>query len=257
MIPKIIHYCWFGNNPKPDIFYKCLKSWKKYCPDYEIKEWNESNFDVNINTYIKEAYEEKKYAFVTDYARLWIIFNCGGIYLDTDVELIRPLDTLLNDCAFFGTEDGCHISTGLGFGAEKNNFFIELMMNDYNGIHFKNSDGTIDITTCPKRNTNSVKHLFKENTNFNNIYKLANATIYPREYFCPLSADGLNMNKTINTYAIHWFTATWLGTEEKVVHDYRMFRGKCQRVFGIKNGELITKFVYLFLPKKREILKRM
>ena len=105
MIPKVIHYCWFGNNPKPKMVKKCINSWKKYCSDYEIIEWNENNFDVNYCDYVKEAYEAKKWAFVSDFARLWIIYNCGGIYLDTDVEIIRNLDELLNDKAFFGFED--------------------------------------------------------------------------------------------------------------------------------------------------------
>ena len=147
-IPKVIHYCWFGRNEKPNLFYKCFESWKKYCPDYEIIEWNEDNFDINMIPYVKEAYEAKKWAFVADYARLWIVYHYGGIYLDTDVELLRPLDNLLASEAFFGSEDEKSIATGLGFGARKGNNVVKCMLLDYSDQHFKNKDGTYDLTTC-------------------------------------------------------------------------------------------------------------
>ena len=121
-IPKVIHYCWFGGNPKPKLVQKCIHSWKKYCPDYEIIEWNESNFDISsCPLYVRQAYDVKKWAFVSDYARLKIIHTCGGIYLDTDVELIKSLDSLLEYNAFFGFEDGKYVATGLGFGAVSDN----------------------------------------------------------------------------------------------------------------------------------------
>ncbi|MBP3463612.1 MAG: hypothetical protein J6K45_03935 [Clostridia bacterium] len=112
-IPKKIHYCWFGNGDKPELVEKCIKSWKKYCPDYEIIEWNESNYDVTMCDYSKEAYENKKWAFVTDYARLWIIYNHGGIYLDTDVEIIKNIDFILETDSFLASEDNVHINTGV------------------------------------------------------------------------------------------------------------------------------------------------
>ena len=208
-IPKIIHYCWFGENPKSKLIKKCIKSWKKYCPDYEIIEWNESNFDININDYVKEAYQEKKWAFVTDYARLWVIYNYGGIYLDTDVELIRSLDGLLNDKSFFGSEDNQHIATGLGFGAEKENFIVKKMMDDYKDIHFIQDDGTFDLLPCPQRNTISVKELFK-NEVFDHVTQCVYGIVYPKEYFSPLDFHTREMNKTKNTYSIHWFAKSWM-----------------------------------------------
>ena len=116
-IPKIIHYCWFGGKPLPNTAIKCIRSWKKHCPDYEIHCWNEKNFDINVCPYVKEAYEEKAWAFVSDYARLWIIYNYGGIYLDTDVELLKNIDNLLKYDVFMGFENKQYVNTGVGFWA--------------------------------------------------------------------------------------------------------------------------------------------
>lgn len=129
MIPKVIHYCWFGGNSKPELVQKCIESWKQYCPEYKIVEWNESNFDVNCIDYVKCAYQDKKWAFVFDYARLWIIYNNGGIYLDTDVLLKNNLDDLLSYDCWLASDDVRYIATGLGFGAVKNHYIIEKLMN--------------------------------------------------------------------------------------------------------------------------------
>ena len=158
-IPKTIHYCWFGKRKKSKLIKKCINSWKKYCPDYKIVEWNEENFDVNRFDYTKESYEEKKWAFVTDYVRLYVIYNEGGVYLDTDVELIKKLDNLLDFDSFFALEEEDYIATGLGFGAVKGNKYVKKMLDDYNDVHFKNENGIYDLTPCPVRNTKSVKSL--------------------------------------------------------------------------------------------------
>lgn len=257
MIPKVIHYCWFGRNPKPELMQRCIASWRKYCPDYEIIEWNEDNFEIEKNVYAKEAYDEKKWAFVTDYARLWIIYSYGGIYLDTDVELIKPLDDLLDREAFFGFEDTKSIATGLGFGAIKGNKFVECMLKDYENIHFLNPDGTYDKMPCPIRNTSAVAHFLPEQFDEKQSIELENATIYPPEFFCPLSADGKTMKQTNNTYSIHWYSASWLSEDEMVVHQWRWFKNKCERYFGTTLGRYIARCVYLFKPKARTILKRM
>ena len=152
MIPKKIHYCWFGRNPKPKLAEKCIASWKKYCPDYEIIEWNEDNFDIDMNAYVKSAYEQKKYAFLTDYARLLIIYENGGVYFDTDVELIKPIDDLLENKSFFGFEDREHVNTGLGFGAEKENQIIKRMQKEYDGLLDKGDS----FIGCPILNTNAL-----------------------------------------------------------------------------------------------------
>ena len=131
MIPKIIHYCWFGGQPKPEIVLKCIGSWKKYCPDWKIIEWNESNFDVSQHPYMKEAYKIKKWAFVCDVARLLLVYNYGGVYLDTDVELHASLNKLLPENAFFIFESDIYINTGLGFGCEKEHKSVGAMLRYY------------------------------------------------------------------------------------------------------------------------------
>lgn len=256
MIPKVIHYCWFGKNPKTSLVDKCIKSWKKFCPDYEIIEWNEDNFDITCNNYVKEAYEMKKWAFVTDYARLWIIYNCGGVYLDTDVEIVRSFDSLLIDPAFFGFEDEKNICTGLGFGAEKGNPIIKCMMKDYDDIHFRKIDGSLDMLPCPVRNTETILKFLAEKVDSQKINKTKFAVFYPTEFFCPLEANGVKLKKTKNTYSIHWFSATWLSEEEKIIHEFRVFRGKCEMILGHKFGRWFARFVYICFPHKREILKK-
>ena len=139
MIPKIIHYCWFGGESLPESAIKCINSWKKFCPDYEIIRWDESNYDVTKNVYMKEAYEAKKWGFVPDYARLDIVYNYGGIYMDTDVELLKPLDDLLGCNAYMGVEKPGIVALGLGFGAEKGNSVIGDLLEEYNDKRFINN----------------------------------------------------------------------------------------------------------------------
>lgn len=215
-IPKIINYCWFGGNEKPEIVKKCINSWKKYCPSYKIVEWNENNFDITINSYVQEAYYKKRYAFVSDFARLWVIYNNGGIYLDTDVELIRNIDELTKYDAFFSSEDNININTGLGFGSKKKNELLKLLMDDYDNIKFIKEDGSIDKTTCPIRNTKIIrKYLKDEKMVFDKKIVYNNMCFLPKEYFCPLDYETKKMKKTNNTYAIHWFSGTWMTKIEK------------------------------------------
>ena len=144
MIPKIIHYCWFGRGPLPELAQKCIASWKKYLPDYEIKEWNEDNFDVNIIPYTAEAYQAKKYAFVSDYARFWVLYKYGGIYFDTDVEVIRPIDDIISKGNFMGCEtdasrdgsDAASVAPGLGLGVNPGLELVKKMLDYYEGKHF-------------------------------------------------------------------------------------------------------------------------
>ena len=150
MIPKVIHYCWFGGNPKSEIINNCINSWREFCPEYEIIEWNETNFDVNSIPYIKKAYEEKKWAFVSDFARLWIIYHKGGIYLDTDVLLHKSLDELTKYDCWLASEDVRYVATGLGFGAVKEHFLIKNMMEAYYSLLFPAS-------TCVAIDTASVE----------------------------------------------------------------------------------------------------
>ena len=153
MIPKTIHYCWFGGNPLPDFAIKCISSWKQFFPGYEIKQWNEDNFDVNIIQYTAEAYKEKKYAFVSDYARFWILYNYGGLYFDTDVEVVKPMDDIIARGSFMGIEMEAEagkfplVNPGLGLGATKNHMFYKEMLNYYNYQHFINADGSLNLVT--------------------------------------------------------------------------------------------------------------
>jgi mannosyltransferase OCH1-like enzyme len=152
MIPKKIHYCWFGRGEKPPLAEKCIASWKKHCPDYEIIEWNEDNFDLAMNGYTRMCLAEKKYAFLSDYARLVILEKEGGIYFDTDVEVVRSFDRFLKYPAFLGFEDDDHVNTGIGFGAEAGSHVVRAMLTDYDQFLYGNSE----VTVCPILNTQAL-----------------------------------------------------------------------------------------------------
>jgi len=216
MIPKRIHYCWFGRNPKPKLAMKCIKSWKKYCPNYEIIEWNEDNFDIaSAPLYVRQAYEAKKWAFVTDYVRLKVIYDNGGIYFDTDVQVINNIDRFLNFHAFFGFESNSYIATGLGFGAEKESSVLKRILEQYNDIPFILADGSIDTTPCPQRNT----EIFKEIgliQNGKTQFLDHSILILSSDYLCPLDCETRRISKTRNTVSIHWFDASWHTKKERM-----------------------------------------
>ena len=207
MIPKIIHYCWFGGAPLPELTKKCIESWKKYCPDYEIKQWNETNFDVNFCDFAKEAFQTKKWAFLSDCARLKIIYQEGGIYLDTDVELLKPLDPLLEHACYLAEETTGLINTGLGFGAEKGNPVIGELLQQYNG-HFQLAEGIFDSVPCPRKNTEPL-YQYGYKPGGTEIWTAENVTVYPAEYFCPTDYITGSTKITSNTYSIHHFLALW------------------------------------------------
>lgn len=237
-IPKVIHYCWFGNGKMPAIAEKCIKSWKKYCPDYEIICWNEKNFDLTQNRYMREAYEAGKWAFVSDFARLKIIYDHGGIYLDTDVELLKSPDSLLEGGGFMGFDEKGIVATGLGFGAEAGNEIIGELLKDYDDIPFVLPDGSFDLTPCPDRNTMTLKRLGMDMENTDQIFM--GIKFLPREYLCPM--DYCTGKKTItkNTYSIHHYCASWTSKVTK-----RTTRIK--RLIGLKlYNKLYGKFLYKF-----------
>lgn len=207
MIPKKIHYCWFGGNPIPDDIKQYIESWKKNCPDYEIIRWDESNYDVNKNNHVRLSYANKKWAFLTDYARLDIIYNHGGIYLDTDVELIQSLDDLLSNKCYMGMEQVGTVATGLGFGAEKYHPFLKENMLPYEEENFIQADGTFKPPICVKVTTGLLSNygLKKENR----IQQIQGVTIYPTDYFCPLKMGTNKLMITNNTYSIHHYAASW------------------------------------------------
>lgn len=206
MIPKVIHYCWFGGNQIPEEAKYYISTWKKYCPDYQIKEWNESNFDLNSNTYVKEAYDCKKWAFITDYVRLYVLYNYGGIYMDTDVEVLRNLDEFLENAAFSGFEREDAVPTGI-MAAEAGNDFVGKLLDEYKCIHFINSDGSMDFTTNVDRITaTAVNYGLLLN---NKKQTIDTFTFYPKDYFCPKSSRTLELKLTKNSATIHHFAGSW------------------------------------------------
>ena len=215
-IPKIIHYCWLGGNPKPDSVLRCIDSWRKYCPDYEIREWNESNLDISMNEYTRQAYEAKAWGFVPDYLRLWIVYTHGGIYLDTDVQIIRSFDPLLKEKGFAGFEDDEHIALGLGFGAEAENPMIAKQMAVYDGLRFRNEDGSYNRTPSPQYSTELMKQLGLHPNN-GSVQYIDGFACYPPEYFCPKSFQTGMMKLTKNTFSIHQFDASWYSEEEQAL----------------------------------------
>lgn len=209
MIPKKIHYCWFGKGKKPKLAQKCIASWKKCCPDFDIFEWNESNFDVNLNGYTKYCYENKKYAFLSDYVRLLVVYREGGIYFDTDVEVLKSIEPLLNNSAYFGFEEKNFINTGLGFGAEAQNSAVAKMIDEYNDL----LDGKHGVIGCPKLNTDALLSCGLK-LNGETQY-LPDATVYSADYFNPYSAPTGVLKKTKNTYTVHWYMGSCLTTAQK------------------------------------------
>lgn len=225
MIPKKIHYCWFGGNEKPEKAKKCIASWKKFCPDYEIIEWNESNFDVNQNEYARRCIREKKYAFLSDYARLAIVEEHGGVYFDTDVEVVRNIDDLLKNEAFFGFESDEYVNTGVGFGSVPNHKAVCLMKEEYSDF----LDGTREFNSCPTLNTNALlaaglKKDGKQQT-------VAGAVIYPVEYFNPYDDTTGRLRKTENTYSIHWYAKSWIS--KRAIIRSKITR-PFHRIFGVE-----------------------
>lgn len=233
MIPNTIHYCWFGRNPKPALAMKCIESWKKYCPDYEIIEWNEDNFDISAcPLYVRQAYELKKWPFVTDYVRLKVVYDHGGIYMDTDVELKKTLDSLLHYRAYFGFEEGKYIATGLGFGAAEGAEILEELMQDYREIPFVLSDGTLDRTPCPRRNTEVfLRWGLKQDDRWQILRD--EILILPTIYLCPIDYETRLMKRSRKTISVHWFAAAWLTEEEKRQRDARQ---KTVRKWVIKDA---------------------
>lgn len=230
MIPKIIHYCWFGGKELPKQAQICIASWKKFLPDYEIKEWNENSFDIHSNVYVEEAYKVRKFAFVTDYVRLYALYTVGGIYMDTDVEVVKNLDCFLSLSAFSGFEDDYHVPTGI-MASEKEGKWVKENMLYYENKHFVKSDGNLDMTTNVTIITNYMSDygLILNNT-FQEFPQLI--TLYPKEYFCPKSHDTGKISCTENTYTIHHFAGSWYGKREKILRF-------CYKVSGRKLGRFL------------------
>lgn len=235
MIPKVIHYCWFGEKQLPETARRCIASWRKYCPNYEIREWNESNYNVNKIRYIKEAYAAKKYAFVSDYARYDILYHFGGVYFDTDVEVIRQLDDVLDKGSFMGCEENGNIladgvktigidtdiyakvNPGLGIAAIPGLEIYKEILDTYANLVFINDDGSFNLKTVVEYTTNIfIKHGLK---NVNTMQSIAGINIYPKEYFCPLNYHTQELELTEKTVSIHHYSATWLTYTQRKISD--------------------------------------
>jgi len=232
MIPKIIHYCWFGRGEMPEMALRCIESWHKFMPDYEYKLWNEDNFDINCNAYVKEAYGAKKYAFVSDYVRLYALFSEGGIYLDTDVEALKSFDDLLYLSGFIGFEGTKYIPIGTGtIACMPNGDWVKEQLDAYEDIHFIKPDGAYDLLTNPFRITSIMKRNGFVQDGKEQIYK--DMHVFPVDYFCPRQTTG-EIFITENTYCDHHFMGSW--KKGKKDWKYYLFR-----LVGEKNKTRIIK----------------
>lgn len=214
-IPKIIHYCWFGKKDKPDIVKRCIHSWKTYLHDYKITEWNEENFDINSNNFVKEAYAKKKYAFVSDYVRVYALYHYGGIYMDTDVEVKQPFsDEILGNDSFWGFEEKNYIATST-IGTKKGNKLIKRFLDSYDGKAFIREDGEIDTLTNVAIVSNIIEGIgIRLDGTYQRIEGIC--TVYPQEYFSPYDYINCYSKETKNTYTIHHFYKSWLPYKEKI-----------------------------------------
>lgn len=234
MIPKVIHYCWFGGNPLPKSAQKCIASWRKFLPDYEIKEWNESNFDVNIIPYTAEAYTAKKYAFVSDYVRFWILYKYGGLYFDTDVEVIKNMDDIIAKGPFMGCENEAKpgampaelgVAPGLGLGSAPGLRLYGEILDIYKDKHYILPDGSYSPETVV---TITSDLLYKYGLkNINDIQEVASVVIYPKEYFCPKDYRTGILELSERTVSIHHYDASWLNKKKK----FKLFAKKIFRKY--------------------------
>lgn len=237
-IPRIVHYCWFGRGEKPKKIQKCMRSWKKHLADYQFIEWNEDNFDVNVNPYVKEAYEAKKYAFVSDYARLHALYVHGGIYMDTDVEVIQPLERFLTHEAFSGFEDETFLQSGT-MGAVKEHPWIEELLGYYNNKSFILPGGGYDTTT----NTAVISQICKAHgLQLNGQYQVLQngVTFYPRCYFSPYDYINGGIYRTDESYTIHHFAQSWLPASVRLRGQMKRI---ASRVVGPTNISRMRKFL--------------
>ncbi len=231
MIPKIIHFCWFGGNPLPYEVKKCIASWRKFAPDYKIVKWDESNFNIDCHPFVKSAYQAKAWAFVTDYVRLKVVLKYGGVYLDTDVELLKNIDFLLHNKAYVGVQqDKNLINTGLGFGSEKGNIVIKKMLEKYDDVTFC-SEKKSELA-CPKLNTQVIEQFGYKYSN--KICKLEDITVYPSEFFDPLAPGNSSENLlSPNTTSIHHYAASWYSPKAQWKRKIIRFIGE-EKIYKIK-----------------------
>ena len=214
MIPKVIHYCWFGRGEKSELIEKCIAGWRKLLPDYQIKEWSEDNFNIKMNQYVCEAYESKKYAFVADFARLYVLYHYGGIYLDTDVEVLKSFDDFIDSHGFAGFEDQELVSTAI-LGFEKENVLIKEWMETYSNKKFV-TKGKLSTETNVRVFTNSLLRCGLLQNKQKQLIKKGEVFIYPVDYFSPLKLGRRTPAITRNTHTIHWYEGSWLTMGQRI-----------------------------------------
>lgn len=254
MIPKIIHYCWFGRNPIPESAQNCIASWRKFLRDYEIWQWSESEcetssnlnpninclydklmrFDVNSIQYTREAYEARKYAFVSDYARFWILYKFGGLYFDTDVEVIRPMGDIIERGPFMGIEVAAKngeaplVAPGLGLGVNPGLGLFKVLLDKYSTLKFKNEDGSLNQKTIVYYTTEVLRENGLQPTS--DVQEVSGIWIYPVDFFNPLDSLTGKLNLTDNTRSIHWYMNSWSDNSSFSKWLSRL----SHRVFGMK-----------------------
>ena len=239
MIPKIIHYCWFGKGNMPELVERCIASWHTHMPDWEYRLWNEENFNINAAPrYVQEAYVVKKYAFVSDYVRLWALEQYGGVYLDTDVEVLRSFEPLLQDIAFIGLEESLALLPGTCvMGCEAHCQWVKDMLSTYDNAHFVRKDGTLDMTTNVQRLGERMVlgglH-YKRETQYLPLWGLR---IYTHDYFSPITSTWV-MRKSNNTYCIHRFAGSWVDGKRNGLRDWWIVREMINLLIQIKRKML-------------------
>ena len=238
-IPKVIHYCWFGGSTLPEQARRCIASWRRFLPDYEIKEWNEQNFNVYQSVYSAEAYRLKSFAHVSDYARFWILYHYGGIYFDVDIEVIKPLDDIISKQSFMGFEcqEGTvydnpngNVNPGLGMGCYQGHPFFGKIVDYYEHIHYVRWNG---------RNSGNVTHHVTKFLDFEhkkvrdgNVIEVSGLFVYPIDYFCPFDCYRRQMQITENTRSIHHYMATWVERTNRWQNLWKRLRAICVRILS-------------------------
>ena len=232
MIPKIIHYCWFGRGEKPELAKRCIASWRKLCPDFEIREWNEDNCDYLAIPFMAQAYAAKKYAFVSDVMRLIVLEQYGGVYFDTDVEVVQDISPLLADRGFIGFENDQYVNSGQCLAAEAHHPVIQAMIDAYKRLTFTQPDGSLTPVGCPHVNSDVLERFGLVRNGREQL--VDGIHVYPADYFNPLDSATGRLNKTTNTYSIHWYSMSWL---PKSVQLKSKLGRLIRRIFGTSPGK--------------------
>lgn len=239
MIPKIIHYCWFGRREKPKLAEKCIESWKKFCPDFEIIEWNEDNCDYLSMPFMEQAYNSKKFAFVSDVMRLIVLEKYGGVYFDTDVEVIKDITPLLYDEGFMGFENERFVSSGLVTATVPHHPVIREMIEEYKKLSFNELSQDMSAAACPYLNSGVLERFGLIRNGQEQI--VSGIHIYPVEWFNPLDSATNKLNKTENTYSIHWYSMSWLPESVRI---RSAFTRLCRRLFGVHCFDSLKKLMH-------------